>query len=78
MPVPSPASHQPCSWGTGEGQKHTSRDWSVTDKIMQCVPLCTGQIKGKQINTVELGYNIMKRERIFCVAINKCRYNRVS
>jgi len=66
MPLPSPASRQQCSWDTVEGLKHTSKDWSVIDKTLQFGPLCTSQVRNKQICTVELGYNIMRRERIFC------------
>ena len=64
MHFPSPASNQRCSWDTDEGQKHINRDWPVIDKTMQCVPLYTGQVKDKQINTVKLGYNVMKRDTV--------------
>ena len=60
--LPSPASHQQRSWDTDDRRKHTSRDWPVIDKTMEYVPLCTGQVKDKQINTVELGYNVMKMD----------------
>jgi hypothetical protein len=54
MPLPSQASHQQCSWNTGEGRKHTNRDLSVMDRTMHCVPLCTGQVKDNVCNEMWL------------------------
>ena len=55
MPLPSPASRQQCGRDTDKGGKCNNRNWHVIDKTMQCVPFCTGRVKDKQMNTVQLG-----------------------